>query len=140
MTKRKEHPLPKAGRDKLTAANVKWIKAVIVGLKPYGTRPHERRDSNIQRLINHYVKDLNVPEPLYSDLRVWRERGILMLPVPNKEVTSKVRRLAVYNPKIIFLLFGRAKCYQPFLEECGCDVRTNSPFFRKDDSVDWRIR
>lgn len=124
---------------KLVAANSKWIKAVIVGVKPYGTKPHERPNSFVGELLNHYAEDLNLRRPLYNDLRGWRERGVLMLPSRTKETTGTVRRLANYNPSIIFLLFNSARVYAVYLRELGCDVRTEPPYFKRTDPVDWRL-
>lgn len=125
---------------KLVAANVKWIKAVIVGVKPYGTKPHERPNSFVGELLNCYSEDLGLRRPFYSDLRVWKERGVLMLHRTTKETTSIVRRLAKYNPSIIFILWNNSVYYAPYLRELGCDVRTEPPYFKKTDPVDWRLQ
>ena len=124
---------------KLVAANYKWVKAVIVGVKPYGTKPHESRNPHIGSLLNQYCKDLGYREPFYHDLRGWKERGVLMLPSKSRATTSVVRRLGVYNPDIIFILIGVARVYAVYLRELGCDVRTEPPYFKRTDPVDWRL-
>lgn len=124
---------------RLPAANYKDAKAVIAGIKPYGCKPHETVDPQVARLIGHYRRDLGRRKPFYYDLRPWKEHGVIMLRHPDKRTTSILRRLPVYNPKVIIMLFGACRVYLPYLQEIGADVRVEPPFFKTTDDIDWTI-
>lgn len=110
------------------------VKVVILGQDPYHTKgvahglafsalPHNKNlPASLRNIFKEYVSDLGYPQPRNGDLRVWAERGVLLLntiltveegdPMSHsgygwEKLTYEVVRSLAETGRVVFILMGR---------------------------------
>jgi len=122
------------------------VKVVILGQDPYHTKgyahglafsvlPHNKKiPQTLQNLLKEYEVDLGYPKPRNGDLRVWAERGVLLLntiltveegkPLSHKGIgwemlTYEICKKLAATGKVVFILLGKnAQNYKAACDPC----------------------
>jgi len=122
------------------------VKVVILGQDPYPTKgfahglafsvlPHNKKlPQTLQNLLKEYEVDLGYPKPRNGDLRVWAERGVLLLnailtveegrPLSHKGIgweilTYEICKKLAATGKVVFILLGKqAQAYKAACDPC----------------------
>jgi len=122
------------------------VKVVILGQDPYHTKgyahglafsslPHNKKiPQTLQNLLKEYEVDLGYPKPRNGDLRVWAERGALLLnavltveegkPLSHKGIgwemlTYEICKKLAATGKVVFILLGKqAQNYKAACDPC----------------------
>ena len=122
------------------------VKVVLLGQDPYHTKgmahglafsvlPHNKSiPGSLRNLFKEYQTDLGYPEPRNGDLRVWAERGVLLLntiltveegkTLSHKGIgwemlTYEICKKLAATGKVVFILLGKkAQEYQAACDPC----------------------
>ena len=133
------------------------VKVVLLGQDPYHTKgyahglafsvlPHNKGlPASLRNIFKEYQTDLGYPKPRNGDLRVWAERGVLLLntiltveegkPLSHKgigweKLTYEVIRELATKSKVVFILLGsKAQDYKAACDPCPVVAAVHpSPF------------